>query len=57
MFAVATIREGQCRLGAPVKVQLVERALRHVAQKLVLDRHPDPRKTSPAQQFLNLPLS
>jgi hypothetical protein len=36
---------------------LVEKALRHVAQKLVLDGHPDPRKASPVQQSLDLPIS
>ncbi len=54
-FAVA-VQEGQYGNGAPVMVQLVKRALRHVAQKLVLDRHPDPRKASPAQQSLDLPI-
>ena len=39
-FAVA-VREGQYGLGNQVKVQSVERALRHVAQKFVLDGHPD----------------
>jgi hypothetical protein len=46
-FAVA-LREGKYGLGGPVKVQSVERALRHVAQKFVLDGRPDPRKSSPA---------
>jgi hypothetical protein len=55
-FAVA-VREGQYRCGAQVKVQSVEKALRHIAQKLVLDGHPDPRKASPAQQSLDLPIS
>jgi hypothetical protein len=55
-FAVA-VREGQYGRGAQVKVQSVEKALRHVAQKLVLDGHPDPRKASPAQQSLDLPIS
>jgi len=41
-FAVA-VREGQYGLGAQVKVQSVKRALRHVAQSLVLDGHRDPR--------------
>ncbi len=50
-FAVA-VREGQYGLGSQVKVQSVERALRHVAQRLVLDGHPDPRQSSPAQQAL-----
>lgn len=55
-FAVA-VREGQYGLGNPVKVQSVERALRHVAQRLVLDGHPDPRRSSPAQQTLDLPIA
>jgi hypothetical protein len=55
-FAVA-VREGQFGLGAQVKVQSVERALRHVAQRLDLDRHPDPRRSSPAQQSLDLPIA
>jgi hypothetical protein len=55
-FAVA-VQEGQYGNGAPVTVQSVERALRHVAQRLVLDGHPDPRKASPTQQSLNLPIS
>ncbi len=55
-FAVA-VREGQYGLGAQVKVQSVERALRHVAQRLVLDGHSDPRRASPAQQLLDLPIA
>jgi hypothetical protein len=55
-FAVA-VREGKYGRGTQVKVQSVEKALRHVAQKLVLDGHPDPRKASPAQQSLDLPIS
>jgi hypothetical protein len=55
-FAVA-MREGQYGLRAQVKVQSVERALRHVAQRLVLDGHPDPRRASPAQQSLDLPIA
>ena len=55
-FAVA-VREGRYGLGYQVKVQSVERALRHVAQKYVLDGHPDPRRASPAQQSLDLPIS
>jgi hypothetical protein len=55
-FAVA-VREGQYGLGAQVKVQSVERALRHVAQRLVLDGHPNPRRASPAQQLLDLPIA
>jgi hypothetical protein len=41
-FAVA-VREGQYGLEDQVKVQSVKRALRHVAQRLVLDGHPYPR--------------
>jgi hypothetical protein len=55
-FAVA-VREGKFGLGATVKVQSVERALRHVTQKLVLDGHSNPRKALPAQQQLDLPIS
>ena len=55
-FAVA-VQEGQYGLGAQVKVQSVERALRHVALRLVLDGYPDPRRSSPAQQSLNLPIA
>jgi hypothetical protein len=55
-FAVA-LQEGQYGCGAQVKVQSVEKALRHVAQKLILDGRPDPRKASPAQQALDLPIS
>jgi hypothetical protein len=55
-FAVA-VREGKYGLGKQVKVQSVERALRHVAQKLVLDGHPNPRRASPAQHSLNLPIA
>ena len=55
-FAVA-MQEGKYGLRATVKVQSVKRALRHVAQKLVLDRHPNPRKALPAQQQLDLPIS
>jgi hypothetical protein len=56
LFAVA-VREGKYGRGTQVKVQSVEKALRHVAQKLVLDGHPDPQKASPAQQSLDLPIS
>jgi hypothetical protein len=55
-FAVA-MQEGQYGLRAQVKVQSVERALRHVAQRLVLDGHPDPRCASSAQQSLDLPIA
>jgi hypothetical protein len=55
-FALA-VREGQYGLGAQVKVQSVERALKHIAQRLVLDGHPNPRHASPAQQSLDLPIA
>ncbi len=55
-FAVA-VREGQYSLRATVQVQSVKRALRHVAQRIILDGHPDPQKASPAQQHLDLPIS
>ncbi len=55
-FAV-TVREGQYGRRAQVKVQSVEKTLRRIAQKLVLDGRPDPRKASPAQQAHDLPIS
>ncbi len=55
-FAV-TVREGQYGLGSQVKVQSVEQALRYVAQRLVLDGHPDLRQASPAQHALDLPIA
>jgi hypothetical protein len=55
-FAVA-VREGQYGIGDQVKVQSVERALWHVAQRLVLDRHPDPQRASPGQHSLDLPIA
>jgi hypothetical protein len=55
-FAVA-VREGKYGLGNQVKVQSVAKALWLVSQNLVLDGHPDPRRASPAQQALDLPLS
>jgi hypothetical protein len=55
-FAVA-VREGKYGLRATVKVQSVKRALWHIAQKLVLDGHHNPRKALPAQQQLDLPIS
>jgi hypothetical protein len=55
-FAVA-VREGKYSIGNQVKVQSVERALWHVAQKLVLDGHPNPRCASPAQHTLDLPIA
>jgi hypothetical protein len=53
----ATMREGKYGFRATVKVQSVKRALRHIAQRLVLDRHSNPRKALPAQQQLELPIS
>jgi hypothetical protein len=53
----AAVWEGQYGLRALVKVQSVKRALRHVTQRLVLDGHPDPRRSSPAQQSLDLPIA
>jgi hypothetical protein len=55
-FAVA-VREGKYGLGNQVKVQFVAKALRLISQKLVLDGHPDPRRASPAQHALDLPIS
>jgi hypothetical protein len=52
-----TVREGKYGLGNQVKVQSVAKALRLVSQKLVLDGHPDPRRASPAQHALDLPIS
>jgi hypothetical protein len=50
---------GKASMDAELKSRfsLSKKALRHVAQKLVLDGHPDPRKASPAQQSLDLPIS
>jgi hypothetical protein len=55
-FAVA-VREGKYGLGHQVKVQSVAVALRSVAQKYVLDGHPDPRRALPAQHALDLPIA
>jgi len=55
-FAVA-VREGKYGLGNQVKVQSIAKALRLVSQKLILGGHPDPRRTSPAQQALDLLIS
>jgi hypothetical protein len=55
-FAVA-MREGQYGLGDQVEVQSVERALLHVAQRLVLDGHPNPQRASPGQHSLDLPIA
>jgi hypothetical protein len=55
-FAVA-VQEGKYGLGSQIQVQSVLVALQAVAQKYVLDGHCDPRRTSPAQHSLNLPIS
>jgi hypothetical protein len=55
-FAVA-VREGQYGFGRQIQVQSVAVALRAVAQKYVLDGHADPRRASPAQHSLNLPIA
>ncbi len=49
--------KGQYSLGDQIKVQSVERALRHVTQRLVLDGHPDLRQASPGQHSLDLPIA
>ncbi len=51
------MREGQYGLGDQVKIQSVKRALRHVTQRLVLDGLPDPRRASPGQHSLDLPIA
>jgi len=55
-FAVA-MREGQYGKGHQIQVQSVEFALQAVTQKHVLDGYPDPRRSSPAQQSLDLPIA
>jgi hypothetical protein len=55
-FAVA-VQEGKYGLGRQVKVQSIAVALQSVAQKYVLDGHPDPRRASPAQHALDLPIA
>ncbi len=55
-FAVA-VWEGQYSNGHQVQVQSVAKVLRFVSQKLVLDGHPDPRRASPAQHALDLPIA
>ena len=55
-FAVA-MREGQYGKGHQIQVQSVEFALQAVTQKHVLDGYPDPRRASPAQQSLDLPIA
>ncbi len=51
------MQEGQYGNGHQVQVQSVAKALRFVSQKLVLEGHPDPRRTSPAQHALDLPIA
>ena len=48
---------GQYGKGHQIQVQSVEFALQAVAQKYVLDGYPDPRRASPAQQSLDLPIA
>jgi hypothetical protein len=55
-FAVA-VREGKYGLGSRIQVQSVSVALQAIAQKYVLDGHCDPRRASPAQHSLNLPIA
>jgi hypothetical protein len=55
-FAVA-VREEKYGLGRQVKVQSVAVAPRSVAQKYVLDGHPNPCRASPAQHALDLPIA
>jgi hypothetical protein len=55
-FAVA-VREGQYGNGSQVQVQTVAKALQFVSQELILDGHPDPRRASPAQHALDLPIA
>jgi len=51
------VREGQYGIGRQIKVQSVTAALRAVAQRYVLDGHSNPRRASPAQHALNLPIA
>ncbi len=55
-FAVA-VREGQYGNIHKVQVQSVEFALRAITQKYVLDGYLDPRRASPAQHALDLPIA
>ena len=55
-FAVA-VREGKYGCGDCVQVQSVSVALCAITQKYVLDGHCDPRRASPAQHTLNLPIA
>jgi hypothetical protein len=48
---------GKVGLGRQVKVHSVAVELHSVAQKYVLDGHPDPRRASPAQHSLDLPIA
>ena len=51
------MREGKYGNGHQVQVQSVARALHFVSQKLVLDRHPNPRRASSAEHALDLPIA
>ena len=55
-FAVA-VREGKYGRGDRIQAQSVSVALCAVARKCVLDGHCDPRRASPAQHTLNLPIA
>jgi hypothetical protein len=55
-FAVA-VQEGQYDNRHKVQVQTVARVLWFVHQKFVLDKHPEPRRASPTQHALDLPIS
>jgi hypothetical protein len=54
---VVAMWEGQYGIGRQVKVQSVTTALWAVAQRYVLGRHSNPRRASPAQHALNLPIA
>ena len=55
-FAV-TIRRGKYGKKRKVRVQSVEKALRHVGQRFVLDRYPDPRRQFATGKDLDLPIA
>ena len=55
-FAVS-VREGQYGLVNQVKGQSVSKTLSAVSQKYVLDRHPEPQRSSAAQKSLDLPIA
>ncbi len=57
LTVAVAVWEGQYGCGHQIKVQLVTTALRAVAQRYVLDGHSDPRRASPAQHALNLPIA